>query len=201
MGGGDASKAQRAAQQAETERQAGIKQAIDRVNTAFDSPARESQYNDYISAVRNRLMTDANRQKAIADRRLKFAMARGGLTGGSAAVDANRTLGEDFSEGLLSAERKARGAGQDLRSQDEQTRMQLIQLAQNGLDATTAAQRAGEAMRVSADTARSGAFAEGLGDIFGQTADIYRRQEDAAARRRGAMDVQAGLYGNSRGGF
>lgn len=201
MGDGGAGKAQRAAEAAEAERQAGIKRAIGGINAVFDSPGRESQYSDYINAVRERLNSDASRQKEMADRRLRFSMARQGLTGGSAQVDANRTLGEDFSQGLLEAERRAQGAGSDLRSQDEQTRMNLIQLAQSGLDATTAAQRAGAAMRASADTARSGAFAEGLGDIFGSTADIYRRQEDAAARRRGASEVQAGLYGNSRTGY
>lgn len=201
MGDGGAGKAQRAAEAAEAERQAGIKRAIGGINAVFDSPGRESQYSDYINAVRERLNSDASRQKAMADRRLRFSMARQGLTGGSAQVDANRTLGEDFSQGLLEAERRAQGAGSDLRAQDEQTRMNLIQLAQSGLDSTTAAQRAGAAMRASADTARSGAFAEGLGDIFGSTADIYRRQEDAAARRRGASEVQAGLYGNSRTGY
>lgn len=201
MGSGGASGAQRAAERAEAERQAGIRNAIGQINAVFDSPGRQSQYDDYINAVRERLTTDANRQKAMADRRLKFSMARQGLTGGSAQVDANRTLGEDFSQGLLEAERRAQGAGSDLRSQDEATRMNLIQLAQSGLDATTAAQRAGAAMQASADTARSGAFAQGLGDVFGSTADIYRRQEDAAARRRAANEVQSGLYGNTRGGF
>lgn len=201
MGDGGAGKAQRAAEKAEQQRQFDIRKSIAGIDAAFDSPGRESQYDDYIKAVRERLTGDANRQKAMADRRLRFSMARQGLTGGSAQVDANRTLGEDFSQGLLEAERRAQGAGSDLRSQDEQTRMNLIQLAQSGLDSTTAAQRAGAAMRASADTARGGAFAEGLGDIFGSTADIYRRQEDAAARRKGAADVQAGLYGNSRTGY
>lgn len=194
MGGGSG-KAQRAAERQEAERQAAIRAGTGRINAIFDAPERQAQYADFVNAVRENYMRDANRQKALADRRLKFSLARSGLTGGSAAVDANRTLGEEYTQGILGAESRAQAAGGDLRGQDEATRLQLQSMVQAGLDATTAASRAMSGIQANAQSAKGAAFAQGLGDIFGSTADIYRRQEEAAARRRGARDAQVSIYG------
>jgi hypothetical protein len=193
-------RAQRAAEQAEAERQAQIRAATERIDAAFGSPARQRQYDDFLGALRDYYTQDAQRQKVIADRNQRFALARSGLTGGSAAVDAGRTLRDEYNRGILSAERQAQGALSDLMAQDQQSRLNLIQLAQSGADAATTAQNAANAMRVNIAGAQSSARAQGLGDIFGGTADLYRRQQEAAERRRGQTAPLGTLYGNAFGG-
>ena len=190
-----AKKAQKQATRAEEERQAAMGQATGRVNAVFDSPERASQLDDFINAIREAYRIDADRQKGIADRRLKFAMARGGLTGGSAAVDANRTLGEEYTRGLVDAEARAQEAQGNLRGQDESSRLGLISMIRQGLDATTAAQRAGAAMQSNAQTAKGSALAQGLGDVFGSTAELYKRSEEASERRRGERAAYGSIWG------
>lgn len=195
MGSNSASRAQRQANRTERERQAAIALGTERVNKVFDSPERGRQIEDFLAALRERYTDDANRQKGTADRRLKFSMARSGLTGGSASVDANRNLGEEYVRGLLDAENTALETQGRLRAQDEASRMDILSMIRQGLDATTAANRAGAAMRANAQIAEGGAFADGLGDIFGGTADIYKRQTEAAERRRGERAAYDSLYG------
>jgi hypothetical protein len=180
---------------AEAARQIAIKQGTSRVNSIFDDPARAAQHADFLKAIRDFYTTDANKQKGIADRNLKFSMARSGLTGGSAANDANTTLGEEYQKGLLGAENKAQGAFSDLQQQDEQSRLNLLNMVRSGMDATTASQRAGGIMQANAASAQSNALAGGLGDIFGSTADTYKTQQDAAARRQGVRDAYGSFYG------
>jgi len=190
-------KATRQAAAQEAERQAEIARGTDLIDQAF--AARQPQYDDFVSALREHYTADAERQKEIADRQLRFSMARGGLTGGSAQVDANTELGREFSEGILGAERQAQVGLADLMAKDDASRMNLLALVQSGADATTAAQQAGTAMRSNIQGAKAGGLAQGLGDIFGGTANLYKQQQEAAARRRGLKEAE--IYANpfSRG--
>jgi hypothetical protein len=179
-------------------RQGKMQEATDRVNSVFDDPRRALDLQDFINAIRENFRLDADRQKSTADRRLKFSMARSGLTGGSASADANRTLGEEYTRGLLNAENRAQEAQGDLRGQDEDSRLGIISMVRQGLDATTAASRAGAAMRSNVQAASGKALSEGLGDMFGSTAGIYKQQEEAAERRRGERAAYGSVWG-SRG--
>lgn len=198
MGGGS-DRAAREAQQAEQERRRSIAEGTSAVNRIFDAPARQQQYSSLVEAVRKLLTGDLTQQKGIADRRSKFALARSGLVGGSQETDSNIRRGEEFQRGALDIENRAQGAGADLRAQDEGTRSSVLQSIYAGMDATTAAQRAGSAMQANAGAARGQALAGGLGDIFGSSADTYRRQEEAAERRRGVRDAQGSIYGRPWG--
>ena len=60
-----------------------------------------------------------------------------------------------------------------------------IQMAQSGLDATTAAQRANASIAAGAQGALADSKAKGLGDIFGATVRTVGTQQEAAAQRRG----------------
>ena len=180
---------------AEAARQIAIKQGTAGVNSIFDAPARQAQHADFLKAMRDYYTQDANKQKGIADRNLKFSMARNGLTGGSAQADANTTLGEEYSKGLLGAENKAQGAYADLQQQDEQSRLNLLQMVRAGMDTTTAATRAGAELQANAGSAQASGMAQGLGDSFGGTADIYKSQQESAARRQGTLSAYGSIYG------
>lgn len=192
---GSSSGATNAAQQEEAARQARVQEATRRIDAAFDSPERRGQYDQYLTSLRGLYRTDADRQKAIADRQQRFSIARSGLTGGSAAVDARNTLGDEYSRGILDAEQRAQSGVADLRNSDQQTRLNLIQLANAGTDATTAATNAASAMRANLASARGTNRQAALGDLFGGTADIYKRQQLAAATRRGQLAPLGSYYG------
>lgn len=194
-GGGD--DASRRAEQREAQRQAQIRQATQAIDRVFNQ--RSGQQQDFVNALREFFTTDVRRQQEEAQRNLKFGLARGGLTGGSAAVDAGTLLGEEFTKGLLTAEQSAQGALADLQARDEQSRQALLALAQTGLQPGTAAARASEAIRANIEGARARNLAEGIGNVFGGTADVFRRAEEAAERRRGLRESEIFADPFSRG--
>lgn len=195
MGAGN--NASNTAAREEKQRQARIKDSTRRIDATFDSPERQQQYADYATALRTHYTGDANRQKTIADRNLKFSMARSGLTGGAASVDAGRTLRDDYTRGILDSEQRVQGGLADLQGQDQASRLSLIQLANAGTDATSGAANAAAAMRSNIAGAQAQGRTQGLGDIFGNTADIYKNQQLAAERRRGQISPLGSLYGNA----
>ena len=193
MGGGGGN-AQKEAEAQERERQARIGASVSRINSVFDNSGREREIGDFLDATRGFYQNDLDRQKSSTDRSLKFAMARSGLTGGSASADANRRVGEDYLRGTLEADRRAQAAAADLRASDEQSRMNLIAMAQSGLDATTGASQAASALRNNLLSGKATSTAQGLGDMFSSFSDIYRRSQEDAARRRGEQYVYNVLY-------
>src|SRR5579875_2925032 len=201
MGAGSsgAAQAQQAANDAEAARQAQIAAATQRINSIFSSPTRQQQYTDLGSSIMDFYTQDANRQRAIANRNLQFSLARSGLTGGSAAADAGNLLNDEYNRGILQAQQKTQSAVAQLQGQDQQTRAQLTQLAQQGLDSTSAASQAAAGMAASIGNAQANAAAQGLGDIFGQTSQLYQQQQQAAALRRQLTTPIGSLYGGASG--
>lgn len=194
MGSSSSNKAQKAAEQQEKQRQAGIDSTTQQINALFDSTDRQQQITDYGKAMQDYYLQDLNRQKGDADRNLTFALARSGLTGGSRQVDANRRLGEDYQRGILEAERKAQGAQADLRGADEQSRLNLTSLAQSGLSATNAATQAAARMRTDLQAGMADAKANALGDFFGDVATVNANSQ-AAKEKREANRLYTQMYG------
>ena len=196
MGAPSGSGAAKRAEKAEKERQEGIKRAVARINAIFDSPDRQSQFGRFGDALRAFFGEQLERQRSIADRNLRFGMARAGQTGGSLAADAGRTLADEQQRAVLDAERRTQGSVNELRQADQTARQGLFQLAQQGLDATQAARQSGEAMRLNLAQATADSRAQGLGDLFGATSDIYKRQQEAAMRRQVLNAPTGGYYTN-----
>lgn len=193
MGGGDNDAAE-AANRAEQERQASIKRTQGRVNEVFNSPQREADIADYVSAIKDYYGRELSEQKSDADRELKFALARGGMAGSSVQNDRQELLGKDYAKGLLDVQRRASGAGAELRAADQDARARLISLATSGLDATTAAQQAAAAMRSNLEAGRSTAMANELGTAFGSVKTFADQARDAAQRRKANRDAGWNLY-------
>jgi hypothetical protein len=202
--GGSSNSAQRQAQQQERERQAAITASTGRINDVFNDPARQGQYDQLVRDTQAYYQKDLDRQKGDTDRQLKFAMARGGQTGGSVSIDQNKRVGEDYLRGVVEANRRAQGAGADLRQSDEQARSNLLAMAQSGLDATTASSQAASSMRNNLLSGQAGATAQGLGNMFGGMSDVFRRSQDAAEMRRGQKygmsQIYSPMFGTPRGG-
>jgi hypothetical protein len=175
MGGGD--KAQKAAQRSEAERES-------RVSSIYDSPARQAQIDAYGGQLFDFLKSDLDKQNTNANRDLKFSLARSGLTGGSRQIDAGRTQGEEYQEGLLGASRRAEAGKADLRASDEAARLNLTNLANQGLTGSEAYIRATQAMQGALQGQRAQDTAQGLGDVFGSVLQAKTASEEAGARRR-----------------
>lgn len=184
-GGNDASNA---AQTAEDERKRQVAASTSAIDKAF--AGRGNQLADFISALREQFGAEAGRQKTIADRRLKFSLARGGLTGGSAAADLGTELGDEFQRGILKGERLSQSAGADLTSADEASRARLVALAQGGASITDSATAASRALQSNIEGAKSSSGIESLGDIFGDVRGLFVQQEEAAERRRGLKESE-----------
>ena len=192
MCGGGNDSASKAAEARETERLAEIKRATSSIDTAFNN--RGGQQQDFVKALRSFLSGDVRKQQKIASRGLKFGLARSGLTGGSTAADTGRTLGEEFSSGLLKAERGAQAGLSDLKASDEAARLQLLGLAQTGLSSTTAADRAASAIQSNLAGAKARITSSGVSDVFGKTSDLFRKQAEDAERRRGLSTAQGSIF-------
>lgn len=182
-----AEKQAKGAAAAEAARMERVSANVKDINSAFEG--REGQYNQLGDALRERLNTQLGQQRADATRQTKFGLARSGLTGGSAAVDAGRLLARENQEGVLGAERQAQAGVANLRSEDENARSRLISLAQSGNDIGNAAAQSASLLQANLGAAQNSNGANDLGEIFGRTAAGYRAQQDAAARRRGLNDA------------
>ncbi|MGN0862489.1 MAG: hypothetical protein ACI4N1_04150 [Stenotrophomonas koreensis] len=187
MGSSSSSSTNKAAQ-AEGLRQANIDRSVQQINQIYGSPKREADINDFLGASRSFYRQNLDRQKQSADRSLKFAMARNGQTGGSVAVDANRLLGENFQQGVLNADRLAQSAANDLRNADEQSRMNMISLAQSGADMTAGSSRAAQLLRSNLAGANAQLNADSLGDVFSGIGTIAKTSRDQADVRRANRD-------------
>lgn len=193
MGGGTDS-ATKAAQKAEDERRAQAKAATSSINGIFNSDSRKKQIADFLSADRTLYRTDLDKQKHKADLNTKFAMARSGLTGGSQDVDANADITNSYNKGLIDAERRAQGAASELSAADQQARLNLISMAQNGLDNTTGQQQSLEALQSNLSLAKQKSATDGIADVFASLTDWYKKSQQAKEARQTTKYGFGSLY-------
>ncbi len=185
-GGTDKAAKEAAAQQAQ--QQADISKNVGDINSAF--AGRQPEYDKYRSGLQAQYQQELDRQQAIAGRNNKFALARSGLTGGSAAVDAGRLLGQEEQTGTLHAQQAVNSDVSKLQANDEATRQQMIALAQSGSDIGNAATETSQSLRANLGQASSVNAAQGLGDVFATTANAYNNEQSAAALRNGLLKGQ-----------
>jgi len=181
----------------EQQRRTNIANTTARINDAYRNPQREADIAGFLDATRQFYRGDLDRQHEATQRGLTFALARSGLTGGSVAADQSRTLGEDYQRGILQADRLAQGHANDLRNADEQTRMNLISMAQNGIDDTGAGMQAAQLMQSNLAGAQAQLKANTLGDVFGGFGTLIKHSRDSADARRANRDFYQLFYGNT----
>lgn len=185
-------RASRQAEANEQARQRAVRDAMLGIDRAFDG--RDAALQRFVEALRGEYRDRAQRQRHDVDRNLRFALARSGLTGGSAAVDAQARVGDEYRRGLLEAENRAQGALASLRQADAQARADTMRLAQGGAQASAAAQAAAAQLRANLSSARARAQVDGLGEIFAGTRALYRRQREDERYRAGL--ARARTYAN-----
>jgi hypothetical protein len=188
-----------AANAADAQRQAQIQQSIDSINRAYTTPQRQAQYDQYGQNLDKYFTGQVNEQEGVNARNLKFAMARSGLTGGSAAVDANTQLQKDYTKGLLQASQQAQAGKASLQQSDISAKNQLISLAQQGGNIGTIPQQVSQAQTAALGAAGNYTNANALGNLFTGTAQIYQNEQTRAANQQAQKSPIGSLYGT--GGF
>jgi len=194
MGGGSSNSAQDAANQAEKDRQAQIAASTASINSIFSDPKRQAQYSKLQQDTTNYYTGDLNRQNTIAQRNLKFALARSGLVGGSQQAAEGTQLSQDYDKGLLQASNYGQQAAANLRNQDETTRNTLLGLAQSGADTSTISQQASLGLQNNLLSGQGTATANQLGDAFSNFNDIYQQSQDRKAARNTMLYGYGSLY-------
>lgn len=193
---GTGNSATRAAAAANAQSQQQIQSAITQINNAYSSPQRQQQYQTYKNNLNSYYTGQVNTQEAQNARNLKFAMARSGLTGGSAAVDSNTQLQKDYTQGLLQASQAAQSGEASLQQSDINAKNQLISLAQQGNYTGSIPTAVSEAQGASLNAAQSYANANALGNLFSGTSQIYNNEATAAANRKAQTSPIGSLYGS-----
>lgn len=189
MSSGPSNAAQEQQRQADA-RDRAINQATQQVNAIFNDPSRQQQIADYQGAVQQRGNTDLTKAFDDNARQLKFAMARSGLTSGSADVDLHDRLNDDYGKGVLQVLANAKQAGSSLRGADEASRARLIGQVSTGYGLTEADQNAASALRSNLEQAQGAIAPQTFDQLFGQWADIYNQSQINQSRRQAE---QAGL--------
>ena len=192
---GTGSSAANAANAANAQQQKDIQSSVGQITQAYDNPNRAAQYQQYNSNLQNYYAGQVNNQEAVNARNLKFAMARSGLTGGSAAVDSNTQLQKDYTQGLLNASQQATAGTSALEQSDVNAKNQLIGLAQQGNFTGAIPSQVAAAQSASLGAAQNFGNAQSLGNIFAGTAGIYQNEQTAAANRKAQSSPIGSLYG------
>jgi hypothetical protein len=194
---GTGSSAANAANAANAQQQQQIQQTVAGINSAYNNPNRQAQYQTYQSNLNNYLTGQVNNQEAVNARNLKFAMARSGLTGGSAAADSNTQLAKDYSQGLLQASQQAQAGTSALEQADINSKNQMISMAQQGNLVGSIPTEIAQGQSANLGAAQN-AFSPGaLGNLFQATGNIYSNEQTAAANRQAQLNPFGSNYSGS----
>lgn len=176
------------------QQQSQINQNVNNIQAAFSPAATAGQYTQYANALTQSYQAALQRQQQLASRNLNFAMARSGLTGGSAAADQAGLLQQESALGTLNAQQQVQGKVAALQQQNAQTEAQLMSVAQTGGYMGDAAQETASALQANLGNAMGNTAASGLGNVFGNTANLVNNMNTASALRQG---MQTGaVYAN-----
>lgn len=181
MGSGNS--AANAANAANAKQQTDIQNSVGQITSAFSNPNRQAQYDQYGKNLSDYYTGQVNNQEAVNARNLKFAMARSGLTGGSAAVDSNTQLQKDYTQGLLQASQQATAGTSALENADINAKNQLIGLAQQGNFTGAIPTAVAQEQSANLGAANNFGSANALGNVFAGTQGIYQNEQTAAANR------------------
>lgn len=192
---GTGNSAANAANAANAQQQKDIQNSVAQITSAYSNPNRANQYAQYSKNLSDYYTGQVNNQEAINARNLKFANARSGLTGGSAAVDSNTQLQKDYTQGLLNASQQATAGTSALEQSDVQAKNQLIGLAQQGNFTGAIPTQVAQAQGASLGAAQNFGNANALGNVFSGTAGIYQSEQTAAANRKAQTSPFGSLYG------
>ncbi len=180
---------------ANADTQAQIQNSVQQIQNAYSNPNRQSQYTAYGNNLQNYYTGQVNNQEAINARNLKFAMARSGLSGGSASVDSNTQLQKDYTQGLLQATQAATAGVNSLKQADLNSENQLISQAQAGGGVGVIPGQIAATQAANLAQGQNYANSNAVNNLFTGTMGIYNQEQQAAALRKSQQSPFGSLYG------
>lgn len=187
-------KAQKQAQKQQEQATADEKAAVAGIDSIFNDPSRQAEYDKLGSDVTKFYTNDVNQQETKAARQQKFALARQGLIGGSQQAYEGGQLTQDYQKALIQAANQGQVAEANLKSQDESTRQSLVAMAMQGLTAGEAESQATGSLATSLQAAQGGIGAQSLGNLFGDISQYETDSKDAAALRQGLTQGYGSIF-------
>lgn len=156
-----------------------------------DTSGEVAKNKSALDALYGQVRTDAytagkrriDEQKQNAGRDLKFELFARGQNGGSTDIDQNAILGRTYSQGITDLGAKADGVATQLRGDNEQARLQLLQSIDSGMDQSSALSSALGQMRVNSDRSAADATGTAIGDLFANTGLIYQQNRVAQGKQ------------------
>ena len=170
--------------------------------------ARELGYTEHAGNVEALQRTQVDEDYTDAERALKMALARRGLSGSSVQSDQGSLLDRKKQEAYVSAGQAGQRAAEGLRAGDERSRLSLIDQINAGLDADSASQSllsnldANRRSAASTDLAgRINNFFQGIGAIYENQALPGAIASERAKRQQGTnlasyLDPTRGYQGS-----
>lgn len=147
--------------------------------------AREALYSKIGTDSNNMALVDLNKERGITERDLKFSLARNGLSGGSRDIDANKDVLDTYQQGVLKASNIGLQTANNARSNDEKTRVNLINSIHAGLTDSDAMTQAYTSMANNAKQAQDEANSTSLAGFF----DVLKNQQANAQYNAGVSSV------------
>lgn len=166
---------------------------------AANKAALDALYSGVRTNAYNAGKTRLDEQKSKAGRDLKFELFARGLNGGSVDVDQNALLGRTYTQGLTDLGAKADAAATGLRSNDEQTRLGLLQSIDNGMDQSSAISSALAQLKNNSDKAAAEATGTSLGNLFADSGLLYEQERRAQGVSRAMTQNPFNLPGYGSG--
>lgn len=142
--------------------------------------------------------TRIDEQNTNAARDLKFELFSRGLNGGRVDIDQNALRERTLTQGLSDLGARADQTATQLRTNDEATRLGLLQSIDNGMDQGSAISSALAQMKNNSDKAASEAQGMNLGDLFGTAGLLYQDARRARGQQTGVD--QWNYYSGNTGG-
>lgn len=139
--------------------------------------ARDAEYTTTKDDIMSYFTSRLDDQQTDVRRGLKHDLARSGLTGGSAELDAKEKIRERSDDAVLNFTNEADAAATSLRSNDEDARLNLIAQVQAGMNNESAVAGALQSLRNNASEAKQTALSQPVGDLFSDIAGIYKKRQ------------------------
>ena len=184
-----------AAQQQVQTQQQGITNNVAAINQAFSG--RQQQYTNYLNALNTSYQQQLGVQQASAGRGLKFALARGGMTGSSVAADQGGLLQQEMGQGTITAAQQAQAKLAGLQSSDQAAKNQMISLAQAGNMTGAPAQQSATALNANLNNAQANLGPDTLGNVFGATTNSVQNMQAQQQQRLGLNASSMYAYGGA----
>jgi len=173
-------------------------EASNQQETAANKTAREALYTKAKGDVTDYFTNDLDQQRTDAERNARFNLARRGVTGGSSDLDVMGSQLKDYNKAVLKIGNRADATGSQLRSADEQSRLNLISRVGAGMSGNAAIQTANQAMQNNLSNANANALAQSLGRVFSDYGLVVQQQ----AQNNGAAKGYFGsTYLGNPGGY